>query len=64
MFSKGEKIMKRATKRKIKRLYNKNSFLFLGILAFGIVTMMSTGYALLNEKLILNGKSTIKNENE
>ena len=64
MFSKGAKIMKRATKRKIKRLYNKNSFLFLGILVFAIVTMMSTGYALLNEKLTLNGKSTIKNENE
>ena len=56
--------MKRTTKRKIKNLFNKNSLLFLGILVFTIVTMMSTGYALLSEKLTLNGNSNIKNDSQ
>lgn len=56
--------MKRTTKRKIKNLFNKNSLLFLGILIFTIVTMMSTGYALLSEKLTLNGNSNIKNDSQ
>lgn len=56
--------MKRTTKRKIKNLFNKNSLLFLGILVFTIVTMMSTGYALLSEKLTLNGNSNIKNASQ
>ena len=50
--------MKRTTKRKIKNLFNKNSLLFT------IVTMMSTGYALLSEKLTLNGNSNIKNASQ
>lgn len=56
--------MKRTTKRKIKSLFNKNSLLFLGILVFAIITMMSTGYALLSEKLTLNGNSSIKNDSQ
>ncbi len=56
--------MKRTIKRKIKNIFNKNYLIFLGILVFVIITMMSAGYALLSEKITLNGNSSIKTDSQ
>lgn len=52
--------MKRSTKRKIKKAFNKNPLILFGICIIPVFILMSTGYSLLKQELQINGSSSIE----